>query len=327
MSKRKQVALGAIKGALIGDAAGSVMEFKFVSTLPTEADVISALALNGGGVFRLAAGQITDDGELTLSLLRALGQHHGIYIADVVATHYLSWIDSKPFDIGRATSSALYVHKEQRVIEGLANAFQKRALQFNTDSKANGCLMRATPLGVAAFHMTLENTIKMVKTDVRMTHPNVDCQDSTIAYVLAIRHLMIQPGDYLGAIKAAQEYLVNTNQEVNGWLERALDGNLPKAFPQEGYIKIAFSYAFYQLSINASFEEALKHTLMMGGDTDTNACIVGGLIGALCGIDQIPTAQVQKIILCDTKLGAKPRSENFHPKQVEACLHFISLED
>jgi ADP-ribosylglycohydrolase len=327
MSQQMQVAMGAIKGALIGDAAGSVMEFKFLSTLPTEADVISALALNGGGVFRLAAGQITDDGELTLSLLRALGQHHGIYIADVVANHYLSWIDSKPFDIGSATSSALYVHKEQRVIEGLANAFQKRALQFNMDSKANGCLMRATPLGVAAFHMTPENTIKMVKTDVRMTHPNADCQDSTVAYVLAIRHLMLHPQDYLGAVKIAREYLVNTNQEVNGWLESAIDGVLPKGFPQEGYIKIAFSYAFYHLAQNSSFENALKNTLMKGGDTDTNACIVGGLIGALCGVDQIPTAQLQKIMLCDTKLGAKPRSENFHPKQVDACLHFIPLKD
>ena len=327
MSIRMQVAMGAIKGALIGDAAGSVMEFKFVSKLPTEADVNSALALNGGGVFRLAAGQITDDGELTLSLLRALGQHHGIYVADIVANHYLSWIDSKPFDIGSATSSALYVHKEQRVIEGLANALQKRALQFNTDSKANGCLMRATPLGVAGFHMTLDNTIKMVKTDVRMTHPNIDCQDSTVAYVLAIRHLMLHPVDHLGAVKVAQDYLVSTNQDVNGWLDCALDGNLPKAFPQEGYIKIAFSYAFYHLSKNASFEHALKHTLMNGGDTDTNACIVGGLIGALCGFDKIPAEQVQKIMNCDTKLGAKPRSANFHPKQVYDCLHFIPIKD
>lgn len=27
---------------------------------------------------------------------------------------------------------------------------------------------------------------------------------------------------------------------------------------------------------------------MFGGDTDTNACILGGLIGALFGIDSIP---------------------------------------
>ena len=34
----------------------------------------------------------------------------------------------------------------------------------------------------------------------------------------------------------------------------------------------------------------------MGGDTDTNACIVGGLIGAAVGIHNIPKFMVNKII-------------------------------
>ena len=29
--------------------------------------------------------------------------------------------------------------------------------------------------------------------------------------------------------------------------------------------------------------KALKETIQLGGDTDTNACIVGGMIGALVG--------------------------------------------
>ena len=33
---------------------------------------------------------------------------------------------------------------------------------------------------------------------------------------------------------------------------------------------------------------ALQDTLLQGGDTDTNACIVGGMIGALHGLDAIP---------------------------------------
>ena len=326
MSKKMQVALGAIKGALIGDATGAVMEFKFLNSLPTNSDVESALLLPGGGAFRLAPGQITDDGELTLSLLNALGQHHGIYVSDIVAHHYLMWIDSQPFDIGRATSAALYVHKEQRKIDGLASALHKRALQFNTDSKANGSLMRATPLGVVAYNMTTESTIRMVQTDVRMTHPHLDCQDATVAYVLAIRHLMIHHGDHVGAFQAAMDYLLETNQEVKSWLDAAKNGDLPVAFPLEGFIKIAFSYAFYHLFQNSSYEFALLDTIKRGGDTDTNACIVGGLIGALRGIEHIPSEMVNKLVNCDVKSGLKPRSETYHPKNVQPWLHFIPAE-
>lgn len=32
----------------------------------------------------------------------------------------------------------------------------------------------------------------------------------------------------------------------------------------------------------------MKETLLYGGDTDTNACIVGGLIGALTGESNLP---------------------------------------
>jgi ADP-ribosyl-[dinitrogen reductase] hydrolase len=54
-----------------------------------------------------------------------------------------------------------------------------------------------------------------------------------------------------------------------------------------GVIDIAFSWAFYYLSKDISFNEAIRDILLRGGDTDTNAAIVGGLIGAAVGIDGI----------------------------------------
>ena len=51
---------------------------------------------------------------------------------------------------------------------------------------------------------------------------------------------------------------------------------------------IAFSYTFYYLKLELSYEEAIRRTLLLGGDTDTNAAIVGGLMGAYHGVDAIP---------------------------------------
>ena len=36
------------------------------------------------------------------------------------------------------------------------------------------------------------------------------------------------------------------------------------------------------------YSESIRQIIQQGGDTDTNACIAGGMIGALVGIKQIP---------------------------------------
>ena len=47
-------------------------------------------------------------------------------------------------------------------------------------------------------------------------------------------------------------------------------------------------HAFRHLVAKTPYVEALRETLAGGGDTDTNACIVGGLIGALHGEAGVP---------------------------------------
>ena len=47
------------------------------------------------------------------------------------------------------------------------------------------------------------------------------------------------------------------------------------------------------------FMESLRIVIQMGGDTDTNACIVGGIIGALVGVNNIPPYMVGKVLNSD----------------------------
>ena len=67
---RYEFALGSLLGACVGDAAGATLEF--IGRTPSYEEALRAMAMSGGGYFKLAPGQITDDGELTLSLARAL---------------------------------------------------------------------------------------------------------------------------------------------------------------------------------------------------------------------------------------------------------------
>lgn len=43
--------------------------------------------------------------------------------------------------------------------------------------------------------------------------------------------------------------------------------------------------------------------ITQGGDTDTNACIIGGLLGAAYGINFIPFEYIYKQYICTTEKG------------------------
>lgn len=53
-------------------------------------------------------------------------------------------------------------------------------------------------------------------------------------------------------------------------------------------MKVALSYAINYLLLNVNYENAIKDMLLQGGDTDTNCCIIGGLLGCAYGLSSIP---------------------------------------
>jgi len=67
---------------------------------------------------------------------------------------------------------------------------------------------------------------------------------------------------------------------------------------------------------------ALTETLSGGGDTDTNACIVGGLIGAAVGVNGIPPASREAVLSSDFSRG-RSRPDFLHPRGVPAMVEAL----
>jgi ADP-ribosylglycohydrolase len=158
-----------------------------------------------------------------------------------------------------------------------------------------------------------------VEADVRLSHPNPACVVAALTYVLAIRHLIRKPGDSPGAIDVARK-VAEADGEVHGWLVDALEGRPVPYTPQDGFVKIGFSHAFRHLAAGTSYEAALRETLLGGGDTDTNACIVGGLVGARLGASAIPSAMKAAVLGADLDRGKNPRPRNLHPRDVPSLI-------
>ena len=272
----------------------------------------------GGGRWKVAPGQITDDGELTLCLARALARK-AVFDSEEIAKEYTKWVRSWPFDIGRTTSRSMGSTKWGDVgkRKGYSVVMSEAAFRFCMRSKANGSLMRATPMGIWGHRFDDDVLASYAQTDSKLSHPNPSCLNSVACYVIAIANLMRNLGDNKKAFnRAAQWDEANANQEVQGWLRDAENNAHVAYYPHAGFVKYGFTHAFRHLLLGTDYAEAIQETLTGGGDTDTNACIVGGLLGAAYGASAIPIKMQEAVLHCDTQKGAHPRPEFLQTTQI-----------
>lgn len=165
--------------------------------------------------------------------------------------------------------------------------------------------MRATPLAVWLSKMESEDDMyTAVYLQSYFTHCNKVAIDSCFLYCLAIKYILngnTDSADVFNKVKRVAD--IRGMEQMVEWFNEIENDNLPDPTKAIGWLKIAFCYAFYYLKQNTSYMDAMHDILSYGGDTDTNACIVGGLIGAIKGPKDIPVELVRKVLdfRCDTK--------------------------
>ena len=301
MHVEREFAESALLGALIGDAAGATLEF--LGRKPSREEVDKALTLPGGGYWKINPGQITDDGELTLSLARALIRSNGEFSIGEIATAYSDWYQSRPFDLGNTISNAFSTGGSKRSGVRIANAMKAQAAAFGSKSKSNGSLMRCVPLAIWGHRLRNSDIATVAHLDCELSHSNGACKDAVACYVIALASLL-RNRNREEAIANAYRWILQRETEPTTWLEAAQSGIQYPAHPNAGFVRIGFQQAFFHLKAGSSYVEAIQDTLLQGGDTDTNACIVGGLLGAA---EEIPQDLAEKILLTKPQgLRARP---------------------
>lgn len=291
-------AQGCLLGQLAGDALGSLVEFQDAETIRKQYPN-GVRELVAGGTWNTLAGQPTDDSEMALDLARMLVKL-GRYDADEAFKAYENWIDSNPFDCGLTIN------------DGLKGA-------PNTDSQANGALMRISPLGIFAAESSDQQIIDWAMQDAALTHPHPICKQANALFVLAIARAVQQtlsPQDVYDLIVSYAEHL-DVDFELKAVIGDAAFMVPSDYLDKQGWVLIAFQNALWQLLHAPNFEEALVDTVGRGGDTDTNAAICGALLGAVYGLEEIPTQWLSSILECRPekgKLGVhRPRPERYWP--------------
>jgi ADP-ribosylglycohydrolase len=300
--------LRALWGALIGDACGATLEF--CPTEITEEMALHALTMPGGGKLRVGPGQITDDGELSLALWCVLrtSELKDNYPIFNVARAYAAWYNSMPFDIGRTCSLAFECLDDH--IDGgyevwwLRDATQKiTRLSHHTES--NGGMMRISP--IAVWHAIHANHFRdtdqtaffasmAAQSDARLSHPGEVTVDANSVYVYALTHLLLgtSPSETIKYIEVISKKRCQT---VKKWVDESKLDVLPNFKENAGHVRYAFVASLWFLRRpDIGFEESLKIVLMNGGDTDTNAAIVGAMVACY---QPIPSIMRERLLSFD----------------------------
>jgi ADP-ribosylglycohydrolase len=148
----------------------------------------------------------------------------------------------------------------------------------------NGSLMRT--LGVI-YEFHTEQDIAYVASELSCaTHPHNYSRICCAAYCLIANYLLA--GIPISeAIDRAFTYLENRYKEDAADLEFVKSGERNE-LRGTGYVVDSFWSAIYAVWRGTSYEDVIKKAIQYGNDTDTTACIAGGLAGIIYGYKGLP---------------------------------------
>lgn len=281
-------ARGALLGLAVGDALGTTLEFRSPGTFSPIDDMV------GGGPFKLAPGQWTDDMSMALCLADSLLECGECDPVDQMQ-RYIRWRDSgyrsstgRCFDIGNTVGAAL-------------RRFQANGdpLAGSTDpfTAGNGSLMRLAPVPI--FHAAApEAAITSAELMSQTTHGAFEAVD-------ACRYFC---GLILGALAGESREalclpLYHPTQQ--SWhsddlapkISAIAGGSFKHRSPPDirgsGYVVDALEAALWAFWHARDFREGALAAVNLGDDADTTGAIYGQIAGAYFGESGIPATWLE----------------------------------
>ena len=196
-------------------------------------------------------------------------------------------VDGVVFDVGIQTGEALNAYRTGMPPEACG--------MLRPDGKGNGALMRVLPL--ALWHKgTYEELVLDAHKQCLITHGNRCNQVCCALYCFVARALLdgldcTANTQFITVLHWAVRALRMIYREMPEY-EQELEWSIRPDEPWEGkgsgYVVDSLRSAFMIMCEAHSYEEAVKRAVLLGDDTDTTACITGGLAGIYFGYSGIP---------------------------------------
>lgn len=234
-------------GAILGDIVGSPYEFDHNNCKSKEFPLLSAKS------------HFTDDTVMTVAVVMGLVAGKGIPERTYAETLHLMR------DWGRGYPHAGYGGMFRRWL------YAENPKPYN--SYGNGSAMRVSAAGW--LYPTLEKTLEMAKVTAEITHNHPEGIKGAQATAAAI--FLARTG--------------HTKQEIRRYVEQTFGYDLSRTCDtiRPGYHHVetcqqTVPEAIIAFLESTGFEDALRNAVSLGGDSDTLACITGGIAEAFYGM-------------------------------------------
>jgi len=307
-------------GTAIGDAFGAGVEFQDRDWIKQNVDFSSFV--NARDKIKVSKKKkevftknynkwdYTDDTEMTIGLMNALISEE-VFSEDLLVQKW-----KEEYDNGRSRKgygrnghgSISWYYSGEKTIEEVRN------FQRNRPNPGNAPAMRSVPLGL--LHDSLINKYALINANA--THPNINAIISSQCIARASEYMLLQKGIPEKII----EYCFNKvdlNDEYKKYLTKVdslgpyehlktegftvLCGKQPieapyflpgiKGVPSDS--KFTTGAVLYVLKNSKNAFDALKKSILLGGDVDSVASITTGIMGGRFGLKEIPEFMIKNV--------------------------------
>jgi len=276
---------GGLWGLLVGDALRVPYEFHAPHALPPRA----ALEMVPPASFRRAhagvpPGTWSDDGAQALALLASLLGCGALDQSDL-GGRLVAWyehgelaVDRRVFDVGVQTGTAI-----RAMMRGVSASV---AGPRDVHTNGNGSLMRVLPL--ALWHRGSDAAlVHDAHAQSVVTHGHVRAQVCCALYCLWARRLLSGADDAWAQAVAALRAIYRADPSATAELDEQIRPDEPPAGHGGGYVVDCLHSARLALQ-EPTYAEVVRAAIALGNDTDTTACVAGGLAGIRDGVAAIP---------------------------------------
>lgn len=279
----------AVSAALLGDAFGVPHEFKIGADVPHKGELAMVMPASYPKTFSgIPYGTWSDDGSQLLALLCTLIEGAGRFDADVFGQHLLAWLHEARFQAG-----GLVFDCGMQTRVALSALARGESLDIDEARCGNGSLMRVLPVAALpdTFGVSPSVALQIAMAQSNPTHPQALARVCCALYIeLAWR---IQRGERGGlrammpaAARTLLDYGLLTPREQTALADILAYGakNMPN---NSGYVVNSLWSALWAIDRSSSLSDTLKNVVCLGADTDTVACIAGGLASLVFGWDDL----------------------------------------
>ena len=278
---------GGLWGLLIGDALGVPYEFNPPDNLPP----MEQLEMTPPHGFRktysgVPEGTWSDDGAQALCLLESLLDCDQLELNDFSKKMVL-WFtqglwtpDGVVFDIGIQTQSALRAIQRGVPPEESGN--------LNPNGKGNGSLMRTLPL--ALWHPGSDRDLVLDAHRQSLPTHGHPCNQICCAWYCLTARRLLEGEPFSTAYRHTVDGIRSIYHDMPVYLTifESFEPDEPMQGTGTGYVIDCLKSAFMVLGRTSNYETAVRQAIALGNDTDTTACVTGGLAGILYGLEYIP---------------------------------------